>query len=167
MIPIEDPSFQKIVCFYLFECPARFYHRDGKDENGKPIYSFSRVSHLGRTLSERGIEGGKVNSLRAAMLRVAGKHFSFAADPNLTVPDAEEYIVIKRTEFKTEGIFYFIRNALAHGEFVLSNGYYILENHKNTKLMGKAKVHQDTLLKWIELVEMPIEKIKEAGKGNL
>ena len=164
MIPIKDVNFQKIICFYLFECPARTYRPLGKNSIGAPEYSFSKVSRKGKTLAERGIEGAKVNTLRAAMIRVAGEDFVFKAGKELTSPTSEEYVLIIRSEFKTEGIFYFIRNALAHGEFAVKDGWYYFENHNKEKLKGIARIRESTLLRWIDLLNMSIEEIKETGR---
>ena len=58
---------------------------------------------------------------------------------------------------KTEGLFYFIRNAFAHGGFATSSfkgeKYYVLENRQGSKLKGRAVIREATLLNWIKIVE--------------
>ncbi len=170
MIPINNKAFQKIICFYLFECPARSIRIENK-KNGegktieqphptKRIY-YGRISQKGKTLAERGIEGGRLNTLRAAMLRSAGDEFELLTGKDSVAPSKEEYVFLEKNEFITEGIFAFIRNAFAHGEFEISNGWYSLENHNKGKLKGKAYIRETTLLKWIEIVEMPIDEMKK------
>ncbi|WP_026665680.1 hypothetical protein [Butyrivibrio sp. FC2001] len=173
MIPITDGNFQKIICFYLFECPARSIRTENKKANEtktpdqphptKRIY-YGRISRMGKTLAERGIEGGALNTLRAAMLRSAGKEFELLTGNDVASSSKKEYISLSRKDFITEGIFAFIRNAFAHGEFNVSNGWYFLENHSNGKLKGKAVLRETTLLNWIEIVDMPLDKIKKIGR---
>lgn len=176
MIPIKDKNFQKIICFYLFQCPARSIRTEDKKANeprtveqphpSKRIFFNGKISQMGKTLEERGIVGGKVNTLRAAMLRAAGRDFKFitVTGKNAIKPEAKEYVSLSRADFKTEGIFIFIRNAFAHGEFSVSDGWYELENHSGVKLKGQALLRESTLLKWIEIVNMPIEEMKMVGR---
>lgn len=173
MIPISEKSFQKIICFYLFECPARSVHTENKktgegrtadQPHPSKRFFYGRISKMGRTFEERGIVGGKLNTLRSAMVRSAGTNFEFLTGSELLGSEKEEYISLVRTDFKTEGIFSFIRNAFAHGEFSVSDGWYSLENHNKGKLMGKALLREETLLNWIDIVNMPLEEMRRVGK---
>ena len=57
---------------------------------------------------------------------------------------------------KTEALFYFIRNALAHGGFRIStyNGdrYFVLENRQDERIKGRAIIKESTLLSWAKLI---------------
>ena len=176
-IPMGNASFQAIVKFYLLECPVRTYKRKRIDSNSiaenvshKYEYVYTKVSKRGKTLKERGIDGSKLNTFRASMRRVA-KNIVLDAPNDIEIKkeqlrQMDEYLIVKGNEENcsiTEGYFYFIRNAFAHGSFDVVDGYFYLENHKNGKLRGVGKLSETTLLKWIELTEMPIEKIKNAG----
>ncbi len=173
MIPIKDEKFQKIIIFYLFECPARGIKTENKkngevrtDEQPHPkkrIFYY-RISQMGKTLADRGIEGGKLNTLRAAMLRAAGSDFEFLTGDNVKESEKSEYISLAKNEFKTEGIFSFIRNSFAHGEFEVCEGSYFFENHNNGVLKGKAVIKESTLLKWIDIINMPLEEMKRVGR---
>lgn len=173
IIPIKDETFQKIICFYLFECPARSVHLENKkrgEERTKDQphpskrFCYSRISQLGRTFEERGIVGGKFNTLRTAMIHTAGDEFELLFGSELNEPSKKEYISIVRTECKTEGAFAFIRNAFAHGEFYVSNGWYSFENHNRGRLVGKALIREATLLKWIEVINTPVSEMKRFYK---
>ncbi len=170
MIPIKDVNFQKIICFYLFECPARSVRREEKKagegitkEHPHPKYRFkyNRVSQLGLTFEDRGIVGAKLNTLRAALLKTAGKDFVLCVGANKDIPKSKEYIWLKDTEFITEGIFRFIRNSFAHGEFDIKNKIYRLVNHSGTDLKGQAVISERTLLEWIKVVNMSIEDMRK------
>lgn len=173
MIPLNDINFQRIICFYLFECPARSIRTEKKKDGEqrtidqphptKRIF-YGRISQMGKTLAERGIEGGSLNTLRAAMLRSAGDEFEFLTGKEVTDSSKREYISLAKSEFITEGIFSFIRNAFAHGEFEIKDGWYLLENHSYGALKGKAVLYETTLLKWIDIVNMSIDEMKKVGR---
>jgi hypothetical protein len=63
----------------------------------------------------------------------------------------------------TEGIFYCIRNAFAHGDFNVVGNMYYFKNEHNNKIKGLARISERNLLMWIELVNMNIDDIKKAG----
>ena len=71
-IPYKRRNFIKIIDFYLFNCPARLTNKT-RDLTGTKKYNFtfSKVSARGKTFAERGIEGGSLRTLRAAMQRAS------------------------------------------------------------------------------------------------
>ncbi len=181
-IPFNSKNFQAIITFYLFECPVRTYNRVNKskenieDTEGQPHpkynYHFKRVSCRGQSFEDRGITGATLNSFRAAMKRVADTDIILKAVTDMSdlvsyEPDSE-YLIIRKNEnnvSNTEGLFYCIRNAFAHGSFdITESKVYIFENWKNGKLNGTAKIREKTLLSWIDLFFLDIEDIKKAGK---
>ena len=162
----------KIIQFYLLECPVRTFDRVKKEEfsitNEQPHpkynYVFRKVSKKGRTFKDRGLDGARLNTLRAAMKKIA----KVKLDSVKTIsekPNGEFIIYINNGHVSvTEGYFYFIRNAFAHGEFEVRNNTYYLENHKNQELKGVGVLKETTLLKWMDLVEMTPEQLKNVGK---
>ena len=183
-IPLSRKNFQTIIQFYLFESPVRTYTRKTKQVFGATTaqphpeydYYFKKVSKRGITFADRGIDGSKLNSLRAAMKRVTGVEL-LAVNTNEEVIEkvnafkkSAEFIVIKRgAENKygvsvTEGYFYCIRNAFAHGDFEVEGKIYTLRNEDRGKVKGLARLKESSLLTWIDLVNMDIESIKLAGK---
>lgn len=78
-IPLSSKNFQRIIRFYLFESPVRTFERKTKTVPGstpeqphpKYDYTFKKVSKRGITFADRGLDGAKLNSLRAAMQRVS------------------------------------------------------------------------------------------------
>ena len=181
IIPFNNPDFQRILKFYLFECPARSYDRIGKEKDTlktvesqidpKYNYHFHRVSKRGVSFYDKGIYAGRLNSFRAAMKRVAATNIVLDSVDSLDdydELDKNEYLIIKRNYQNisdTEGYFYCIRNAFAHGNFDVSKqGYYIFENSNRGKLKGIGRLSKRTLLAWIDLFNMDIDDIKNAGK---
>ena len=176
-IPLSNKSFQKIIQFYLFESPVRTRssipkaEQDQNDPQAKYKYDFRRVSKRGVTFQDRNLDGSKLNTLRAAMIRVA-KVKLIAVD---TVEEVSatakkqvgEYIVIWKNEKNvsvTEGYFYCIRNAFAHGDFDVDDKMYTFTNESGGKIKGLARLNERSLLSWIELANMDIEDIRRAGK---
>lgn len=91
MIPYKNKNFIKIIDFYLFNCPARHTYRTN-DLTGMKKYNFtfSKVSARGKTFEERGIGGGGLRTLRAAMKRTSYQGALF--DLTLDKPeDIEQY----------------------------------------------------------------------------
>ena len=178
-IPISNDNFQRILLFYLFECPVKTFNRVKKEKENpvdsseqphpKYNYHFKRVSYRGLSFADRGISGGKLNSFRAAMKRVADTNIILRAVDEITDIDSNhEYIIIKRNVGNvsdTEGFFYCIRNAFAHGSFEVSESrVYYFDNYVGDMLKGKAKIREKTLLAWIDLFNSDVEQLKSAGK---
>lgn len=193
-IPLTSKAFLSIIDFYLFNCPARTHNEPNMKltpdvRYDEAHYVFRNVCWRGKNFKDRGLDGGKLNSLRAAMMRMAdsGKieYQYYSADEDIVslecISDSckcdptSEFIIRKGSNIsQTEGIFYAIRNSFAHGSFevckVVSDGkkraitMYKLENIKKGKTKAIIQLREKTLLNWIELVNMPIEEIKRAGK---
>lgn len=178
-IPLSSKNFQRIIQFYLFETPVRTYNKKIKDVQGATIdqphpkynYEFKKVSKRGITFVDRNLDGAKLNTLRAAMIRVTGVKL-MAVEDGVTetvneIDPSAEYIVIKKNDNNvsiTEGYFYCIRNAFAHGDFDIDGKVYTLRNEAGGKVKGVARLKESSLLAWIDLVSMDIENIKRAGK---
>lgn len=169
MIPYKNKNFIKIIDFYLFNCPARHTYRTN-DLTGMKKYNFtfSKVSARGKTFEERGIGGGGLRTLRAAMQRTSYQGALF--DLTLDKPeDIEQYsdrngeicLTVKNNQMsQTDAIYYAIRNAFAHGSFSIEKGIYYLENVNKGKVKGRIRLKEETLLKWIELCSLSTEEIR-------
>ncbi|MDM8299302.1 hypothetical protein QUW00_00055 [Collinsella tanakaei] len=152
-----NSSLQKIVQFYLWETPV-----PNTSEKGVPF-------------ALMGIEKSKYKTLQAEMR----KHSGFpAADGHdwkkTTIKSIEKDLksldrldrydcsfefaihTVKNGLGKTEALFYFIRNAFAHGGFRISTykgeHYFVLENRKNGSIRGRAILKESTLLSWAKLI---------------
>ena len=150
-ILLRKKNFQKIVCFYLFECPVLF-------SNGR------KVSERGRTFKDRKLDKNGLNSLVAAMRRCSNISI-YTVKQTPTVPTGvQEYLIIReRSDMSIVNAYYYsIRNALAHGSFQFENGYLSFENKHNGDLKALGRIKDSTLLRWIELCDMRVSDLKTA-----
>ena len=137
MIPYDDRKFQKILDFYLFQCPVVF--RSGK-----------RVSVKAKTFADRGFDGSSYTRLLNAMRH----QMPILFDPGRSAMFEEEkgeIAVLKQHSdlSKAASVFYAIRNGFAHNSFAIKkNGMY-----EFTSETAKIRASAETLLTWIRLVE--------------
>lgn len=70
--------------------------------------------------------------------------------------DKELCVYAKGDKQKVEGLFYMIRNALAHGSFryhcTKTGEYLVMQTSRNGKLRGRAVIKIDTLKRWRSLL---------------
>ena len=150
----KDERFARIYRFYVIETPV------------------SGVSARAKTFKYRQIN---MNSLNAALRRESPfLKSNWIVKPirdieevcrekriDKTVRFADEIVIhtenSKLCTGKTDSMFYAIRCALAHGSFSVheykSHKYYILENKDNGELKARMVLKEDTLIKWIDLIE--------------
>lgn len=148
---LRRQNFQKIIQFYLFECPVI-------DKKGK------RVSSRGRSFKERRLEGNGLTSLCAAMKRCSAATINTVNQLSVAPHGANEYLIVReRSDMSNvNAYFYAIRNALAHGSFNVDNGVYEIENWHNGQLKAIGRIREKTLLRWIELCDLRVSDLKEA-----
>ena len=165
--PLGDGNFQKIIEFYLFNCPCE----TEKGSESKGTKSYTRVSKRGVTLRSQGWTGGFLNTLLASMKHTSSGHLEYhtynsktdittevknlEATCSLSDPHFEMVVLSERSDMsKTSSIFYYVRNAFAHGSFsvVDVNGerVYYLESAKDDKVKARLRLRETTLLKWIQ-----------------
>ena len=60
----------------------------------------------------------------------------------------------------TEAIYYYIRNAFAHGSFEAKGDCYYLESSTNMRITAQMRLKQSTLLRYIQLANMSATEIK-------
>lgn len=149
---ISNSNLQKILQFYLLECPV-----EGKSKRGK-------------TFKELGYSGRKsFGNLKNEMLKCATPSLSnnyipckkdelqdnFKKCEKLSYPD--EYCVFLKSDERTtiRSLFSAIRNALAHGSFNVNSYYqtriYYFSNFKNYE-KARIVLHEETLLSWIKII---------------
>ena len=173
-IPLERKNFQKILSFYLFQCPCETQKWSKKEKT----IMYSRVSARGNTLRQRGWTGGHLKTLLAAMKDTTSKQLTYSHLPcnkdilsevkaiednsTLSDPNFEMIVIVKRSDMTlTSSIFYYIRNALAHGSFRVNGDVYSFESSKDGTMKAAIRLREKTLLKWIEDVSLSPEKLKK------
>lgn len=183
LIPFNSHNFQKIIDFFLFNCPIEI--EKGNKKKGTKTYE--KVSRRATTLRAQGWTGGSLNTLLASMKHTTSGHLEYRVfdtskdissevnmiekSVSLTDSNFEMIVMSERTDMKkTSSIFYYIRNAFAHGSFsvITDNGrtVYYLESAKNSTIKARLRLREETLMKWIRDVSLSPEKLKLALKQD-
>lgn len=158
---VYSDEFEKIITFFLFECPVE------------------KVSHRGEDFQELGWKG----SSRLQMLERLLKGCTEIAEEKWICCHKSEveskannigsflYIVCNNDKGRIKSIIYAIRNSFAHGSFEVKkidgcNCYY-LENWYKEKLRAKIVIEEKALLDWVKIIKTnPIYLTKKAIKKN-
>lgn len=169
-IPLDDANFQKIIDFYLFNCPVIYRQKKGN------VISYKPVSERSKTFMDQGWVNYMIPTLLSEMKRASNKlkyHILKKDDkPNDILDgyikeDEHNEIVMfsKRDDMgDTYAIFYGIRNAFAHGSFSVikcnEEMIYFLQSKKEKGIKTIMKLNEKTLLKWIELFNSTVDDLK-------
>lgn len=144
-IPLDDKNFRRIIQFYVFECPV--------EHNNK-----NRVSQRGETLRELGWESGNCTRLLNLMKNDCPLRFVSQEEMNHTPYGFENYggvLVQHGALSKTATVFYYIRNAFAHGSFsvekIKKEILYSFQNDYHKKRRGLFRLREHDLLRWIDI----------------
>lgn len=175
-IPLTDSTFLQILDFYLFHCPA-----ETKKASKKGTMAYSQVSKRATTLRAQGWTNGNLNTLLSAMKHTASKQLKYhtfdtkteigfavkriESDTSLSDGDFEMIAITERSDMnKTSAIFYYIRNALAHGSFSAFNDngkrVYYFESAKDNKIKAQIRLWEKTLLSWIDAFHLSPKKLQ-------
>lgn len=177
-IPLDSNNFQEILNFYLFHCPVEIE----KGTKKKGTLRYEKVSKQAATLRNQGWIGGYLNSLFAYMKHTHSGHLEYAhctgnnverktyeIEGNSLLSDNhfEMIVVQERNDMNlTSAVFYYIRNAFAHGSFsVIGTGAtttYYLESAKGDDVKARIRLREQTLLKWIEDFKLSPNALKMA-----
>ena len=178
-IPLNDANFQKIIDFYLFGCPCE----TEKGSKKKGTKSYSKISKRAKTLRSQGWTGSYLNTLLASMKHTTSGHLAYHTFDNKSDIKAEVSKIEKNTSLsdinfemiamadradmsKTSAIFYYIRNAFAHGSFsVVKDGsqtMFYLESAKDDTVKAQIRLREETLLKWIKDFALSPKVLKSA-----
>jgi hypothetical protein len=164
-----DKKFYEIVADFLFQCPSC------NTKNHSP------VSKRGKTFYDRGINKGLLITLLNNIKRRINKSNYLIINTGDDVENKVdelvknsryadknfEFIVLKKhPEISiTESIYYYIRNALAHGSFEVigtkNNRIYLLENSNKGKLTAMMRLKESTLKYIASLSKMSAKEIEK------
>ncbi len=156
---LSKRNFQKIIDFYVINCPVK------------------GVSKRGTTLKDFGFHGGNVHTLTAAMKKSGTKSLKDAFHPceiqeiqqeyekvSFAHPPEEYCIFYKQSKDNIpESLIYSIRCALSHGSFNVKKYnqeviYFFANDRKGTP-RARIILQEKTLLSWIDLITqgMPLD----------
>lgn len=150
---LSNSNLQKIIQFYLIECPV-----EGKSFKGKNFQEYGycgspAFSKLKKKLLDVATKSLKSNYYPCKKEELLG---CFEKCETICYPD--EYCVFLKSDEKSvvRSMFSAIRNALAHGSFnVKSYSKTRIYFFSNQKEYEKARIilHETTLLSWISIIE--------------
>ena len=180
-IPLKDKNFQIILNGFLFECPScKKNYKKGEKSTYQP------VSKRGKTFRERNISGQLLRNLNNEIKKSINKMYvvSKKQDDNLDELIRNKYVENgysdSNTELiafvsygknmtDTEVIYYYIRNALAHGSFQVIKSkpkVYVFESNNHGLLKARIRLKESTLLYLIKLAQMDPQQIKSLTKNK-
>ena len=172
-IPIENQSFQSFVKAFVFNCPSAIVVSKKKEK----IKRFNPVSARECSFREREITGTLLITLTAQIKKQID--FYQKAEKNQRIEELfdsnfnNEKIVFKENAQMSDAevIFYYIRNAFAHGsfEYIPEQNMYKLESKKGDNLKARMLLSEATLTKLAELSSIDkksIEKLQKKRKGK-
>jgi len=164
-------NFQKIVQFYVLECPVVKTGSNGEVE---------RISKRGITFEEQGWKGALFHTLKAQMMEQATPSLKCNYHPCKTedleemfvqvmdsVPFGEEYCVFEMTDKKgvMRSLFSSIRHSIAHADFGMKSqggktAYYFVNNNGGY-IKAKIVLMETTLIKWIATFKSDPQRFKQ------
>lgn len=151
-IKLGNNNFQKILKFYLFECPTPGKSRRGTTFEGFGWQGTKQFSKLKTLLLAAASNSLKFNYYPCSKNELPDK-FSMVEK----VSPVDEYCVFLKTDEKTvmQSLFSAIRNAFAHGSFCVKKyektQVYFFSNYDNY-LKAEIILQEDTLIKWIDII---------------
>lgn len=168
-----DEKTQKIILHFILDCPSSIKDRK----------QYLPVSKRACSFRERGIKDSLLRTLLSQVKNLLPSKECYAKiesghsveeeqermeKENTLADPRHEYIILRdhSSMTETEAVFYYIRNAFAHGAFIVEDIHgmerlYSLESEKTGKLNAKMLLKESTLLKLFELSQMTPEKLKQ------
>lgn len=177
--PLKDENFQRVLDFFLFHCPSEIEKVNKK----KGTRTYSKVSKRAETLRTKGWTGGYLNTLLASMKHTSSGQLEYRTfnaaveiekevkalekDTSMRDKHFEMIVFMERSDMsKTSAIFYYIRNAFAHGSFSIVNAngkkVYYLESDKDGIVKAQIRLREETLLNWIKTFRLFPAALKKA-----
>lgn len=156
--PISDKKFQKILSFYLFECPTPGTSRRAKDFEQLGWSGKASFASLKKNMLANASESLTKNYHPCKKEELESK-FKLVSE----VKPVDEFCVFLKHDEKTvmQSLFSAIRNSFAHGSFAIQN----FKNEKKEKvrvyffsnfdgyLKAEIILQEKTLLNWIEIIK--------------
>lgn len=190
LISYENNALIEVIDFFVFHCPASVRSRvkDGTRPNGKKKREivYKDVSARGCSFHKRGISGSLLLTILAEIRRPvvkSGLYQAIKADvdaadttnsllQNRTGSDEWPDLIVFHTRPDmpdSEAVFYYIRNALAHGSFEIINdshgkAIYKFECQKDNVTKAQIQLKEKTLLRVKELASLDSQAIRALQK---
>jgi hypothetical protein len=189
-IPFDDRIFNEIIKSFVFECPSVTRKRisNGLNNKGEKKYKeeIQEVSaRTGVSFKSRGITGDKLNTILSKIKKPlvrTGSYLVINPDGNVelevkkiiessTLTDTNFELIVMKDRYempKTEAVFYYIRNAFAHGSFEVKKigkeSVYLIESARGGDIKARMRLKEATLLEYIKLSKSTKKEIKALQK---
>ena len=186
----NDKDFMGIISGLVFNCPScrMIKTPDGTDEKGKKKYKivYEPVSVRKSSFRKRSVSGSLLSTLLLQVKNPLLKNKTYSpldssasvevevkrimAASTLGDPYYDLIVFRKRTDMSDiESIYYYIRNAFAHGAFEVigvtpGERAYKLESAKDGKIAAQMRLKEGTLKQYIEFSLYDATKVKSLQK---
>lgn len=167
-MPIEDHSFQSYIMAFVFNCPSAIVISKKKE---KPKH-FIPISTRNCSFRARGITGTLLTTMTAQIKKRI--EFYKKAEKSQKIEDLfdsnvyNEKIVFRENNQMSdaEAVFYYIRNAFAHGsfEYIPEKKMYKLESKKGDTVKARMIINESTLTRLSELSSLDKKSIENLQK---
>lgn len=150
---LSNSDLQKIIRFYLLECPV-----EGKSRRGKTFQEYGYIGSSSFSRLKARLLNSATTSLRNNYYPCKKEALSMYFELCDSIGYPDEYCVFLKSDEKSvvRSMFSAIRNALAHGSFNVKSykgtRIYFFSNYKDFE---KARIilHEATLLSWISIIK--------------
>ncbi len=177
----------KIIYELVFMCPCEILHKTKNPEHAinerTPSYitTYEQVSQQEKTFRRRGIVSSLLTTILAQIRKPIAQNKAFEMllsdgsvehtvaeiirTSDLSDPYFDLIVFKKRSDMSdTSALYYYIRNAFAHGAFSIENYQgeiiYMLESKKDTDIKAQMRLKESTLLDIAALVNMSPNDIR-------
>ena len=185
-IPTNNKRFMTIFTFFILDCPSSRKTGGSKNRDGsrQPIH-YTNVSSRASSFRVRGINKDLLSTIIAEIRRPMAKKGCYAAltasesveenvrlirsNSMLSDGDFELMVFRKRSDMSdAEAVYYYIRNAFAHGSFdvqsIRGSHVYRLESKRRDDICAQMRLKEQTLLSYIELASLKPGDIRSIRK---
>lgn len=175
----DSTELERYICLFILNCPASIEkkEKDGTYEDGKKNYKkiYQPVSARGCSFKSREITGHLLLTILSQIKRsltqqgayevigpcesVEVKTQEILDSSSLSDAEFDLMVFCKRSDMpETEAVFYYIRNAFAHGSFEIrgtgNSRTCYLESQKDGKIKAQMRLKKTTLDEFSDLLKM-------------
>ena len=171
-IPIDQKNFWEIIDAFVFCCPSSIKRKE----------TYRDVSARKCSFRARGINGKLLTSLVAKLKQPFVKNGTYAVlkhssdnvesrvqqiMKSVSLGDSNYDLMVFKHRHDmpiTEAIYYYIRNAFAHGSFEVKNNngsyIYLLECSNKKQIVARMRIKEKTLLEIAKLSKLSAKELK-------
>ena len=169
-IPIDNSLFQSYIESFVINCPSATVISKKKDKSK----TYNNVSARNCSFRDRGITGTLLTTVTSQIKKYMRNGLFKKASNKERVEvefdidnSSEKIVFCENTQMSdAEVVFYYIRNAFAHGDFeyLPSNGMYKLESKKKDVVKAQMLLSETTLNRLSGLLRLDKSKIMSLQK---